>query len=358
MKKAVISMAAGKSQLLIIKKAKELGYSVIGIDKDPNAVGFSECDEKINLSTYDSLSIIKHLKKISGLYDIKGVLNRSSGIPALTTAEICKQFNLPNVEPSAAEIIIDKSSLMAFCRENNISVPSSVSVDTIEHLNVEEINYPCVVKPSFSVYGKCGVTMVCDDTSLHAAIVQAKKYSEYGVVEIEEYIQGYDVTLMSVVNDGKIHVITLLDEENVVENNGEIHAKSYSVPSVFSGKNEETYIVELAKDLVEKFSIKTSMFLMSCRCEKNKKPYLIEIHLDFGGDLVLDNLIPASTDFDVLSYMILNLTGVDKNIPKIKFKPTAVIYDSDSKFGAKSKLIYADTQRELSELLNDNVSIC
>ena len=60
---ALICLAAGKSQLLIIQKAISLGYNIIAIDKNPNSIGFIYSQEKIIASTFDSESIIYELKK-------------------------------------------------------------------------------------------------------------------------------------------------------------------------------------------------------------------------------------------------------------------------------------------------------
>ena len=62
---AVICLAAGKSQVSIILKAKSLGYAVVAIDQNRKAPGFSYADFKIYQSTYDGDTIIKELKKNS-----------------------------------------------------------------------------------------------------------------------------------------------------------------------------------------------------------------------------------------------------------------------------------------------------
>ena len=41
MKDAIVSVAAGTSQLALIRAAKRLGYAVIAVDRDPNAPGFA-----------------------------------------------------------------------------------------------------------------------------------------------------------------------------------------------------------------------------------------------------------------------------------------------------------------------------
>ena len=79
--RAVICLAAGKSQLVVIRKAKELGFSVIAVDRNPAAPGFQLADERIIASTYESVPILSELDRFINEYDIAGVVNRSSGPP-------------------------------------------------------------------------------------------------------------------------------------------------------------------------------------------------------------------------------------------------------------------------------------
>ena len=59
---AVICLAAGKSQIPVITKAKTLGYTVVAIDQNREAHGFKYADFKIYQSTYDADPIIKELE--------------------------------------------------------------------------------------------------------------------------------------------------------------------------------------------------------------------------------------------------------------------------------------------------------
>ena len=62
-KNAFICLAAGKSQLNLIKKAIKLGRSIISIDQNKNSIGFQYSTEKIIVSTDDHVSIINELRK-------------------------------------------------------------------------------------------------------------------------------------------------------------------------------------------------------------------------------------------------------------------------------------------------------
>ena len=72
----LISVGTGNNQIPLIRKARELGYKIIGLDRSPNK---QEIDEWLKISTYDyseAFSRILHLQKKK---NFKGVLARVSG---------------------------------------------------------------------------------------------------------------------------------------------------------------------------------------------------------------------------------------------------------------------------------------
>ena len=154
MKNAIISLGAGNSQTIIINKALDMGYAVIGVDKNPEAPALYSCEEKLIMSTYDAYPIINQLKNISADYDFAGVICRSSGYPVVTAAKICQDFNLPGFSPAAAELSIHKSKLMDFCRTNNIPAPKGFSAKNIDELLSKNLVFPVVIRPSLSLRGK------------------------------------------------------------------------------------------------------------------------------------------------------------------------------------------------------------
>lgn len=86
-----------------------------------------------------------------------------------------------------------------------------------------------------------------------------------------------------------------------------------------------------SEQIVEKFGIQNSPFLLSCKISEYALPVVIELHLDLGGDKVLDELFPVSTKFDYIRFAITCLTGGDIHgfVPKdYDFKPYSIIYNS------------------------------
>jgi carbamoylphosphate synthase large subunit len=353
-KKAIICLAAGPEQYPVIKKAKEMGLEVIAVDRNPKAVGFELADEKIVLSTYEAKPIINRIRKLKK-YELMGVINRSSGPPVVTAARISKALGLPGLEPDIAETAISKSKLNKICRERNICVPICQSVRSLTELDWDKIKYPSIIKPSLSLVGKSGVLIVEDPDDLKEAFQNAREVSYDGWVNIEEHVAGQDICLMAVVYERQLMPLVLLDELNQINEQGEVSGAGFAVPSIFTGTIEEKRILKLAEDIINKLQFKTTPFLMCCRCRKGDFPRLIELHLDFGGDLVLDELLPESTDFDFIKYVINILTDNPLPLPKISFQTAAILYGEGDGFfhGRRFRIIKDDNRTKLENILRE-----
>lgn len=359
LKSAIVCVAAGKSQVVVIKKAKELGYKVIGIDRDPEAPGFVFCDEQIVESTYDGKAIINELKKIKHKYNVKGVVNRSSGFPVVTAAKICKEFDIPSTSPESARTIIDKSELMKICNEIGIPSPKSQFVTEFCEIDHSKLNYPIVVKPSISLIGKTGVHVIKNKSELKHAIDMAYEVSMNNKVNIEEYLPGYDLSLLALVNNGKVLPIILRDELNIIKKNGTIGFCGIAVPSEFSNKPEELKILDLTQQIVNKFQLDRTVINLSCRCEPGGDPKLVEIHLDLGGDLFFESLVPESATEDILSLIIEFLTGRLNEIPNLTFVPTALMFDRGKELISERpySILKAKNRNDLNSLISNSMEL-
>ncbi|MEW5801188.1 MAG: hypothetical protein AB1847_03690 [bacterium] len=341
---SVICLGAGKSQLLVIQKSKELGLAVLAVDQNPHAPGFALCNERLTLSTYEAQPIIERLRAFQTEYRFMGVINRSSGPPVISCAEICQAFGLPGVPPASAHSIVHKSRLMSACSSLGIAAPLCQSASSLSQIDRAKLVFPCIVKPSLSLVGKSGVCRVTDESCLAEAFAAARHASMNGMVNIEEYVPGYDVSLIALVKKGRIIPITLADELNEVDAKGnicgagEVRGIGAAIPSILSGMPEEAMILALAQKIADSFRLDTSPFMMSCRCDFGGPPRLIELHLDLGGDLILEALMPACSSSDVPAFLIRTLmdesafmSGSCQPLPgpvlaAPAFSPAAVIY--------------------------------
>ncbi len=325
---AVVCLGAGPSQLVVILKLKQMGFNVIAVDRNQVAPGFNYCDERVVLSTYDSGPVVNNLKQLCKQYYLVGVINRSSGPPVITAAEINKEFGFPGVPVPAAKAIIEKNLFLEACAGQGLSVPKTSIIDSVNDITIEEYTLPCVVKPALSLVGKNGVFIINNAQDIQKSFLLSRDASYNGNVLIQEFVEGNDVVLMAVVSKGKLFPVLLIDEMN---NNvdDKVEGNAMVAPSIYSGSNEEKYILDIAKSIIELFKLENTAFMLSCRCPADGYPKIIELHLDLGGDLIIDELIPECTGgYDVLAYLINHILGKEQEIlPQLEVKPTAVVYE-------------------------------
>ena len=320
----LISLAAGNSQLTLIKKAVECGYEVIGIDQNKNAIGFKFCIESIVCSTHDYKKIIEKLNNLKrDKYKFLGILNRSSGYPVITVSKISKFLNIKTYPFKTAKTAINKHIFFKLLEDLKIKTPKTLTINSFENSNLK-VNYPVVVKPSISIVGKSGINKVTNENELFSAFRVAKKMSINKKVIIQEFVEGIDVALISFVNDGKIYPIEFVQEINTYIDNKIIGVGVISPAQIDDIQKKE--IFDISNTLIKKLLINRSPFMISFRVSKSNI-YPIELHLDFGGDLILDHLLPESNEIDPFEIGLRLMAGENKFLYNKNFKKhTAVIF--------------------------------
>lgn len=323
---AVICLAAGKSQLPVIAKAKSLGYTIVAIDQNKDAVGFEHADYKIYLSTYDANKIIKELDKFSNKFEWIGVINRSSGPPVITAAKICKHFNLPGVPVKSAESLVNKDQMRTTCSKKNIPIPNYKIYEVGDCNSIHVDSLPVVAKPALSLIGKSGVSIIRAKDKIDSSIQYASENTINNKILLEEFLQGPDLSLVSFVNDGQLFPICLLEEINIEEKDGTLSAKGYKTygPDI---NNWTQQAHDIAQKIILEFNIECSAFMISFRSDSKKNLRLIEVHLDIGGDLMIEAFYPKAFTFDFLKLAVEMAVGRPENQIDLKIKPTAIYYN-------------------------------
>jgi hypothetical protein len=160
---------------------------------------------------------------------------------------------------------------------------------------------------------------------------------------------------MAIVKVRKIIPLASLDEINGINQKGDVFGIGFSIPSRALSNGIENKIYQFAQSIIDKMNIDTTAFLMSCRVTDKNELKLIEIHLDFGGDLILDQLIPNSTDEDILNIMISTIIDFPKKEFNIKYNPTAIIYEHGKELVTEKNfyILNANTVLELQNKIKE-----
>lgn len=217
--KAVMILGAGLMQEPAMRAARALGYHTVLADGNPEAVLSRSADSFFNVDLKDIEGLIKVASTIEGL---SGVLTAGTDF-SYSVARVADALGLPGIPPAVALAASDKYLMRQTLHAAGIPVPVFASgctsddpIQKMEELaalkapeNPEKI-WPLVVKPVDNMGGR-GCRLVEDKSGLVQAWQDAAAHSRTGRVIIEDYIDGPEFSIDSLVYEGQLTVRGIAD---------------------------------------------------------------------------------------------------------------------------------------------------
>ena len=100
-----------------------------------------------------------------------------------------------------------------------------------------------------------------------------------------------------------------------------------SVPSVVIGTAAQVEAESTVSIMARHFSDVDALLLISFRLTMGGTPHIIEIHVDLGGDMIADVLLPAADATPDFFELALNIaTGALGEVERMDCKPSALFY--------------------------------
>jgi len=315
--KRLLIIGASVLQLPAIQKARELGHYVGVIDMNPNAIGIKYADKFYEVSTIDIPGVID--AAIDFVPD--GVMTLATDMPMRSVAAVAEYFGLPGISPSVALNATDKVAMIECFKHSNVPAPwfytiSSRSgfIDLLKH-----IAPPFVLKPNDSS-GSRGVVLVETSEMALRSYDYSKSKSRSGIVLVEEYLQGPEVSVEIMTYEGISDILAITDK--LTTGAPYFVEMGHSQPSMLPYK-----VVEKIKEI----SIKAVESVGINNCPSHVEiivtptgPKLVELGARLGGDCITTHLVPLSTGIDMVKASIDLALGLKPEIRK-KFKKGAAI---------------------------------
>ena len=215
MGKKMMILGASALQVPAIKKAKELGYEIILVDYDENAVGFGLADVKLVVSTLDQEEVYRQAL----IYQPNVVITSTSDGPVRTAAyvneKLGKQPDLAYEDSLCATI---KSYMRDRLKEHQVPIPAYYAVKDFEEFMaaVEALSGACIVKPADNA-GSRGVVLLdgtkqLSEDALKNTYEYSKGNSRNGTVMVEEFMTGAEVSVEAMTVNGETTIITITDK--------------------------------------------------------------------------------------------------------------------------------------------------
>ncbi len=288
-------VGGGEAQLNAIRYGKNLGFTIVVSDMDPNCPGASEADIFVKASTfsYEETFFAAKKEKVDAIFTL------GTDQPVLPVTKTAVKMGLPSgISVETALGVTNKRVMKPIFRANGIPTCKFKLIGTgTKPEDLEGFRYPLVIKPVDS-QGQRGVYKVNNWEELREYLPDVLSFSREDNLLVEEFYPGDEISVSGwCVNN---HLYPLIITDRVTVSNGPhigvCIAQEY--PSKYMEKYKDE-IITISEKIVSSFSITNGpvYFQMLIGNEGIK---VNEIAVRIGGGYE-DESIPAITGVDILN---------------------------------------------------------
>ncbi len=299
--KTVMILGAGPYQVPAIKIVKELGYKSIVCDYNRDAVGVSLADEFYEISTIDRDAVLNKATEIKPDF----VITSTSDLPVRTAAYVAEKLNLPkDLSYEDSICATDKSAMRERLKKFNVPIPQFFICHNFEEFkkSIEALHNYCIVKPADNAASR-GVKLIDKELSTNELQEQydfTKNYSRNGIVMVEEFMTGAEVSVESFIVNGEPNIITITDK--LVTPLPYFVELGHSEPSQLP-EDVQNGIRNIAIQAIKAIDIQNGVSHVELKITPDG-PKIVEIAARLGGDYITAKLVPLSTGVDMVKNSI------------------------------------------------------
>ena len=306
--KKIFILGASALQIPMIRLAKEKGLYVYVLDYDAHAAGIPLADEFLCISTIDTVAVME----AAGKYKPDYVMTSTSDMPVRTVSWVCEQLGLKSdIAYEDALCATDKNRMRRRMKERGVPIPKFYAAYSVEDFIGKSRIFKdrFVAKPADNAASR-GVVLV--DTHKNSSVQYLKEiyayvhsFSRNGVVMVEEYMDGPEVSVETFTVDGEPHIITITDKmvtdlPYFVETG---HTQMSRLPEI-----EQQDIRRVAMKAVKAINMQNGPCHVEIKAT-SKGAKLVEIAARMGGDYITSMLVPLSTGVDMTGLCLSSVMG-------------------------------------------------
>lgn len=300
-------LGASIYQVPLIRTAKRMGLSTIVASIPGDYPGFSDADKVYFINTTDKEGILQ-VAKAEG---ISGICTSGTDVAVATIGYVNEKMGLAGVSEEAAFKACDKYKMKEAFKKGGVSASRFIKVETPEeaYRAADEIGYPVVVKCVDSS-GSRGINKVEDRSGLREAYNEAIKYSRKKYVLIEEKLNGVEIGVDGMVQDGEIKLIAP-HQKYTYKHNGATIPAGHSYPYKCSDEVRAEVEKQVSK-AVRALGLNNCAFNSDVFVDGNNV-YIIEMG-GRAGATCIPELTSIYYGFDFYEKMIDNALGKEVDL--------------------------------------------
>lgn len=330
----------------VVKRLRQLGIEVVAVHKEKNwAAPYVQDWILVDTKNHDEV-----LKKVSAYLEtntVDGIITFWED-DVLLTAKLNEQLGYLGTPYSVAEIARNKYQFRQFCLQHQLPAPRFAQVSAVGDLAqaTSDFTFPVVVKPAFG--SSSAYVMKADNQQELRQVFQFVSENVSTSVEsalfdgtaivVEEYIDGDEVDVDIIVQNGKIKFASVAD--NLQTREPFFIESGYELPSSLPTETQRQ-IIEQAEVVLERMGVINACVHFETKLTKNG-PVPLEVNMRMGGSEVWPS-VKKVWDFDLIQAAVHVACGV--YIPKVAQdrQPKAFISGMTlvpEKSGVLSSLVY------------------
>lgn len=298
--KKILILGASELQLPAIVKAKEMGLFTIVADYNEKAIGVEFADKFYKESTLDFDKIFEISKKES----IDGIMTICSDRPMPIIAKIGNILNLNTITYDAALKATNKAMMRQALEKEKVAIPRFYICKNKEdyYKAVNDLGLPVIVKPSDNS-GSRGIYLLDDKKNIQQGYEHSMDNSSNGLILVEEYMIGNEVSVEAFVIEKKCRIIQVTDK--ITSGPPFFVELGHTQPSIYCESKE---LKDIVKKSVNALNIDSGPVHVEVMFT-DSGPKIVELGARLGGDHITTDLVPLSTGIDIVKMTIENAIG-------------------------------------------------
>ena len=317
--KKLLMLGGGFLQKYVIRKAKTLGYYVLCLDADPNAVGFAIADEHAVINIVDEEACLAYARD----KQVDGVLTAATDFSVLTMSRIAEELHLPGINYQSAKVIKNKALVRKRLFEANADDTGiSYEIDSVDDIAdiLPKIKFPVMMKPVDGSGSRGASKVEKTEDSVKAAVFAMNGSITHRAVA-EPFIEGKEYGVESFVDNGVIHVLGVMQKDMTLP---PYYAElGHAIPSGLTPELE-TKVKSCVYRAIFALGVNHGSVNMDLLITNEGNVHIVDVGARMGGNLIGSHIIPMGTGIDYMGNMIRAAVGDATNWkPEWQPKPVA-----------------------------------
>ncbi len=311
MKKLMV-LGAGYDQVPLIERAKQMGLYVVTVSPG-DYPGMKLADKVIDCDIRDEQGVYEAAKAEG----VDGIISDKTDMPLLAMANATEKLGLPGNKYDCVKLFVDKYLMREKCEElgiHTIEYCRAKSADDARAF-LEKVGAPVIVKPVDSCASK-GVTKVESADEIDAAFAEAAEYSMGADAIVEQFIEGTELEVDSIVLGGKVKLLMYADLESFKLDN--VFASTTRLYPSVQDDDVVRRLLELDRRIVEGFGLTQGLTHNEYIMGKDGTIHLLEVAARGGGTYISTNIARLQTGIDTSDFLVNAALGTIDEIPEFQ----------------------------------------